>query len=178
MPKLPKNGYFTLKFFHVLFDAMWIGCGPVMLYLFLFRIQEHSHAIMTAIQIIDLGVVVPSAAGSLITGVLFSIFTHWRFIKHRWIVLKYLINLIPASLGAFVQAPWLVRMLAISESFPANALADPEFHLLWSRFLIFTAIQWILLLTAVYLSIFKPGLGQQQSSRLRNDARNNAPQAI
>jgi hypothetical protein len=165
MPNLTKKGYSFLKFSHVTFDALWIGGGLAMLELFLFRMGGNSYAVMTAIQIIDLGIVVPSALGSLITGVLFSWLTHWRFIKHRWIVFKYLINLLPVSLGAFVQAPWLVRMLEISKSYPLNALVDTEFHTLWVRFMAFTAIQWLLLLVAVYLSIFKPSLGRRKAVR-------------
>ena len=113
---------------------------------------------LPAIQILDLGIVVPSASISLITGIIFSSMTHWGFMKHRWIVVKYTINLVPVVLGALVQAPWLVSMIELAKNMRSGSSLPPEFLSLRNQFLIFTILQWVLLIIAVYLSIFKPSL--------------------
>jgi uncharacterized membrane protein len=159
MPKLKRTGYAVLKFVHIVSNALWLGGALGMIFLLTLGLQStNTYAITTAIQILDLGVVVPSASISLITGIIFSSMTHWGFMKHRWIIAKYVINLVPVLLGALVQAPWLVNMLELAKSMLPGSGLSPEFLSLRNQFLIFTIIQWILLVMAVYLSIFKPSL--------------------
>ncbi len=157
MPKLKKTGHSTLKMIHLFFNACWIGGGLGMILLLTIGLQNGDvRAITTTVQILDLGIVVPSAFGSLVTAILFSILTPWGFVKHRWIVAKYAINLIPVVAGPVLQAPWLVRMDEISRTLSPGATLPGEFLDMRNLFLAFTAIQWVLLLVAVYLSVFKP----------------------
>ena len=164
--KLNKNGYLILKFSHIVLACTWIGGGVAALFLLIFRLDDgHAYGVLTAFQIIDLGIIVPANIGSLITGLLFSIATHWGFTKHRWIILKYLINLIPAILGAILFAPWLIRMMEIAETIGTDAALRQEFYALRNNFALLIAGQLLLLLVAVYLPLFKPGLGGTKSSR-------------
>ena len=166
MIKLKKNGYLTLKLIHIILACTWIGGAVAALFLLLFRLNgENAYGVMTAFQIIDLGIIVPSNAGSLLTGLLFSLMTHWGFTKHRWIVAKYLINLIPAILGAVLFAPLLIRMLEIANAIGADIVLRNEFYNLRNNFALLITGQLLLLLTAVYLPLFKPSLGSLKSKQ-------------
>ncbi|HUI72973.1 MAG TPA: hypothetical protein VL354_20805, partial [Spirochaetia bacterium] len=89
---------------------------------------------------------------------LFSFMTPWGFFKHRWIVAKYLINLVPLVLGATCLAPWILGMLEQAQRLGVNVLNDPLFLKRQSLFTSFVAVQFFLLLGAIYLSVFKPKL--------------------
>jgi len=148
-----------LKVVHLFFVSAWVGCGLTML--FLLAMVSTTHApfeIVQAIQILGINVAVPSATGTFITGLIFSITTPWGFFKHRWIIAKYLINLAPMLLGAICLAPWILGMLEQAERLGANVLYDPLFLRRRSLFTSFVTVQFFLLLGAIYLSVFKPRL--------------------
>lgn len=163
--RLKKTGHSLLKLVHLFFNACWIGGGLGMILLLTIgsKLGEVQH-ITVAIQVLDLGVVVPSAIGSLLTGLGFSLFTQWGFVKHRWILVKYAINLIPVIAGPILQAPWLVRMDEIARSLTPGATLPAEFGQVHDLFLAFTVAQWGLLLVAIYLSVFKPALRLKRGS--------------
>ncbi len=163
--KLKKKGYLTLKFIHIILACTWIGGALAALFLLLRLSDENAHGFLIAFQVIDLGIIVPSNIGSLITGLLFSSMTHWGFIKHRWIVVKYLINLIPAILGAILFAPWLLRMLEISNQLGSHTALRSELYSLRNNFALLISGQLLLLLVAVYLPLFKPGFTIRKSKQ-------------
>ncbi len=165
-PKLKRTGHSTLKLIHLLLNACWIGGGLGMILLLTIGYQMGDARFITlAIQILDLGVVVPAAIGSLLTGIAFSLLTHWGITKHRWIIAKYVINLIPVITGPIVQAPWLVRLDELSRALAPGAALPAEFLQFRGLFLAFTAAQWCLLLIAVYLSVFKPALRARRNAQ-------------
>jgi hypothetical protein len=114
--------------------------------------------ILKAIWVIDLLVIVPSAVGTLITGILFSTAANWGFLKHRWITVKYLINLLPILLGGILLAPRLIGMMEIAQQDQLQALSNPAFLDHKKIFTLIVIIQFILLLFALYLSVIKPKL--------------------
>jgi hypothetical protein len=95
---------------------------------------------------------------TFITGLIFSIGTDWGFFKHRWIIVKYIINLFPIIGGAFIFGHPIFKMIAIAEENGADALASPEFILSNKFMTIAFVIMIALLFFAVYLSVYKPRL--------------------
>lgn len=170
-PKLKKSGYSVLKLLHILFNSFWLGGALGMILLLTLGLQPaNAHGITKAVHILDLGVVVPSAFGSLVTGILFSTMTHWGFAKHRWIVAKYVINLIPVITGAFLQAPWLIQMVELSADINASTGFNASFLTLRTYFLSFVIFQLALLFLAAYLSVFKPTLKAKADKAPRRPA--------
>ena len=166
--KLKKKGYLILKFIHIILACTWIGGAIAALFLLFSLSDENAPAFLTAFQVIDLGIIVPSNIGSLITGLLFSLITHWGFTKHRWIIIKYLINLVPAILGAVLFAPWLLRMLEISNRLGSEAVLRSEFYYLRNNFAILIIGQLLLLFVAVYLPLFKPSFTRKNPKRKKS----------
>lgn len=164
MARLGKRGYPILKLVHLIVVGTWIGGGVCLLLLLSLGLRGGDVAgMLSAVRIVDLMVVVPAAAGTLVTGVLFSTLTNWGFIKHRWIVAKYAVNLIPVVLGGIIPAPHLVGMMRIAAQEGSNALTNPVFlhhKYVFTQFLI---PQFVLILVAFWLSVFKPRLELRRS---------------
>lgn len=175
--RLGRRGYAALKVTHLFFAGTWVGAGLCMV-LVLTMIPQTTdvHAMVMAVHILDLGVAVPSAAASLLTGILFSSLTHWGFLRHRWIIAKYVINLVPVVGGPFCLAPWVLGMLEQSRTQGTAVLSDPLFLQRMSRFTWFVIIQYGLLLVAMYLSVFKPRLRRQGKQALIPPSRGGARQ--
>jgi hypothetical protein len=164
--KIGKTGRLVLKLFHMLFAAFWIGAAVSLLFLLTFGLSpEDIKGVLKAINIIDLYVIIPAVAGLFITGILFSVLTNWGFIKHRWIVVKYIINLLPLILGGVVMAPPLTGMINVANRYGPKALAHPEFIHYKTMFFIPLGALIIMALIALILSVFKPGLGRKQQIR-------------
>jgi hypothetical protein len=101
-------------------------------------------------------VIIPANIITFVTGICFSKFTGWGFLKHKWIVAKYIINLIPMLAGGIVLAPSILKMLSIADEMGSAALLSQDFLSSKSIFTISFIVILVLLMLAVYLSVFKP----------------------
>ena len=50
------------------------------------------YGINLSMKLIDDFVIIPGGVGSLLTGLLYSIFTNWGWFKHKWVTTKWAIN--------------------------------------------------------------------------------------
>ncbi|MDR1652419.1 MAG: hypothetical protein LBS01_01980, partial [Prevotellaceae bacterium] len=82
----------------------------------------------------------------------------WGFFKHRWILLKYIFNVIPIVGGGLVFAPSIINMLSIAEKLGAEAMFDTSFILSKNIFTGAFIVIILMLITAVCLSVIKPKL--------------------
>jgi hypothetical protein len=155
--KLSAKGYKFVKIIHILSSSIWIGAGVIGLFLLTVVLNKNNVSeILLAVHYIDLLIIIPSNLATFITGIIFSKFTEWGFFKHKWIILKYIINLVPLIGGAFIFAPSIINMLSIVEQEGGAALLNPSFIL--SRNIFTGAFIGILLLliVAVCLTVIKP----------------------
>lgn len=109
-----------------------------------------------SVQIIDDYIIIASALGCLITGILFSIFTNWGFFKHRWITVKYVITIFTILVGTFFLGPWVNGIEAISFSAREFALYDPIYMHYVKMINYFGPVQAVILTAALFISVFKP----------------------
>lgn len=164
--KIGKTGYAILKFCHILLASIWIGAGVCLVFLIMFGfVPEAVNGVLAAIRIIDLFIIIPAVIGLLITGVLFSTLTNWGFIKHRWIIIKYVINLLPVIFGGVVMAPPLLGMIKIANQFGQESLVHPDFVHYKIMFMVPLLLLLILALMALMLSVFKPDLRFKPKSK-------------
>ena len=159
MKKLSGKSYKIVKILHILSASIWIGASFVGLFILTVIMNKNNlKEILLTVHYIDLLIIVPANLTAFITGIIFSTFTEWRFFKHRWIIFKYIINLIPIIGGGLIFAPSIINMLSIVDESGTEALSDPHF-ILWQN--IFTGtfiVILILLIIAVCLSVIKPKL--------------------
>ncbi len=103
---------------------------------------------------IDMDVLTPAAILTLLTGLVYSLFTQWGFIKHGWIIYKWLVTLAIIITGTFYLGPMVANLLEISNLQRIAALNDQYYKHgvtvgLWAG-----AINTTLLVIAVFLSIY------------------------
>jgi len=114
------------------------------------------YGINLSMKLIDDFVIIPGGVGSLLTGLLYSIFTNWGWFKHKWVTTKWAINLFGVIFGTFWLGPWLNAMPPISKIEGLKALINPVFAHNQRMLYIFGTFQLATIIFAVFISILKP----------------------
>ena len=161
MIKLKSNGLKWLKGFHMIAVASWVGGAVSLLTLYFLKkgITDGGvlYGINQSLHHVDMMVVViPGAFGCLITGLIYSIFSNWGFFKHNWMIFKWIVTITAILFGTFYLGPWETRMMEISGSLGISAFTDPEYRYNEKMNLVFGALQCLLLIVTIFISIFKP----------------------
>jgi flagellar biosynthesis protein FliQ len=157
--KLSSQGYKIVKIIHIFSSGIWIGSGVIELFLLTVVLNKNNLSeILTAVHYIDLLIIIPANLTTLITGIIFSTFTAWGFIKHRWIIIKYIINILPIISGTIIFAPSIINMLSIVEKDGERALLNPSFILSKNIFTGTSVIILLLLIVALCITVIKPKL--------------------
>ena len=159
MKKLSSKGQRWLKTIHIFFACLWIGGVLSLILMMIFLNAENGlelYGIHVSMEFIDYIIIAPGGMGSLLTGLLYSIFTNWGWFKHRWVIVKWCINLYGAILGTFWLGPWLNKMVDIVHSEGMAALSDQAYIHNKAMSLSFGSFQLLTLFLALYLSVHKP----------------------
>ena len=161
MLKLQAQGLRWLKGFHLIAVCCWIG-GAVSLLLLYFLKDGVADAgvlygINQSIHHVDMAVVViPGAFGCLVTGLVYSTCSTWGFFKHTWLTAKWIVTVTAILFGTFFLGPWETTMMNISKKLGILSLNDPNYLYNQRMNFIFGSIQVLILLTTLFISIFKP----------------------
>ena len=161
MLQLKANGLRWLKGFHLIAVACWLGGAVSLLLLYFLKSGVADggvlYGINRSIHHVDMAVVVvPGAFGCLLTGLLYSSFSHWGFFRHSWLICKWIVTVAAILFGTFFLGPWETAMMEISGAIGSDALADPAYRYNERMNLVFGAVQTLVLVVVVFISIFKP----------------------
>lgn len=159
MKKIGPTGQKWLKSFHILFGCTWAACGLSLTMMSLFMQPTDGmelYGLDRSRMFIDDFLVAPAATCCLLTGVIYSLFTNWGWFKHRWITVKWCINLFGVVFGTFLLAGWLNSLAPISKAEGLGALANPAYLHAKQMNLWFGAFQNLTVVTALFISVFKP----------------------
>jgi hypothetical protein len=159
MKKLSGRSQRWLKSVHLLFAAVWTSSAIALI-----AMQTGLHAsgggelygMLRAAKFIDDFLIIPGAIGSLLTGLIYSIWTNWGFFRHRWITVKWVINVGGILFGTFFLGVWLNSLPPLAEQLGLDALADPLFIRNRMLNLVFGGIQMLSLIFALVISVIKP----------------------
>ena len=161
MYKLGTTGLKWLKTLHLVAVSCWVGGAIALLLLFFLKngVMDGGalYGINQSIHFVDLKVVViPGAFGCLLTGLAYGIFTRWGFFKQGWMIFKWVVTIGAILFGTFFLGPWETKMLEISAKLGLAALDNPMY--LHNQFMhaIFGAVQTLVLILTLGVSIFKP----------------------
>lgn len=108
------------------------------------------------LQIIDDYFIICGAFGSLITGLIYSIWTNWGFFKHRWIIVKWVMIILQMAFGTWVLGPCINNNVIIANQLRDAALTDPVFLDNIQTTQIWGTVQTVLLLVLIFISVQKP----------------------
>jgi hypothetical protein len=157
--KLPPRHVKWLKALHIYLGAVW-GGGAASLFalhcLYFPDTGPELYARNMALIYIDTFIIIPSAVGVLLTGLLYAQFTKWGYLKYFWIIFKWVSTLVFVLVGFFWFVPWLNSLKDASMIFRDQIAVDPSFSAPMFSHIAMAAIQALLVLVIVIVSVFKP----------------------
>jgi uncharacterized membrane protein len=161
MPKLKAKGLKWLKGFHMIAVSCWVGGAVALILLYFLKngVDDGGvlYGINQSVHHVDMAVVViPGAFGCLVTGLIYSSFSDWGFFKHNWMIFKWVVTVAAILFGTFYLGPWEANMMEISGKIGISSLSNSEYLYSEKMNLIFGTIQVLVLMTTIFISIFKP----------------------
>jgi len=84
--RLRPNGQKWLKCFHVLSAGVWVGTAVTLVIKQFFITPSQGpelFGVLSTLNFIDLCILVPGAMGTLVTALIYSIWTNWGWFRHR-----------------------------------------------------------------------------------------------
>ena len=117
---------------------------------------DELYAVNACIKLLDDYIIIPSAFGCLITGLLICWLTNWGFIKFNWVIVKWVATVAQIIFGTFWLGPWTNNATAIADADRINALHNAIY--LYDRHMnnIWGSVQVAFLVVLVFISVFKP----------------------
>ena len=98
----------------------------------------------------------PLAIGSLVTGIVVGLGTHWGLTRHLWVLAKLVLTIGTATAAVLVLRPALNRAAAYAVAVPLAELQAGGSGPIGRAVTIAPATALLVLLTAVTLAVFKP----------------------
>ena len=160
MKKMSRSQQKILKSVHLISAGLWLSCVVVLALMPLLSKGvvngDELYMYNRVYHFIDMGILTPAAVATLLTGLLYSLFTPWGFFKHGWLIYKWGVTLAIVLTGTFYLGPMVTQCLGIVSVKRAAALQDPYYlHGLtvggWAA-----VINTCLLGLAVIFSVYKP----------------------
>jgi hypothetical protein len=153
-----------LKSFHLLFAAVWLTCGTIMLsFTLVARTLDNAdqlYMLNYLTDFIDMKILVPAAMLTLLTGLLYGIFTKWGFFKHKWLVFKWIVTVSIIVTGTIFTGPWITEMTAMVKSDGMAVLQNSHYQEISRSQLTVGLCMNITLIITVFISVFKPWKGR------------------
>jgi len=159
MKKLSGNGIKILKILHLLFASMWFIGGVCMILLLATITPQESHEMyMRAVILkqIDDWIIIPGATSTLVTGIVYGIWTNWGFFRHRWITVKWIMTITMISMGTFLMGPWVNDNVYPVNDISNYTMDNSIFFSNNHKTVVLGSIQTFLLFVVIILSVLKP----------------------
>jgi hypothetical protein len=163
MAKSGKKVQKILKIAHLIFVCLWVG-GAITFNVLLLGLgpAESGNELLgyaLAAKLVDDGIIVIGALGSLITGILMSLCTHWGFFKRRWITVKYLLTIFCIVIGIVVLGPTVNEQPSIVRTLGLGALSDLLYLSNQKASILGGACLILCILFMLVISVLKPWSG-------------------
>lgn len=160
MAKLSLQQKHWLVTAHVIFAALWTG---TVLSMFLISWNNQAsananllYALHSAVNLLDDYVVIPAAIGSVLTATFLCWLTNYGFTKFWWVITKWFLTVSLIIFSTFWLYPWSNTAESIAEKQGLEALGDRIYLLDARGVLVGSAVQAILLLIIIGISVIKP----------------------
>jgi uncharacterized membrane protein len=158
MAKIGRRGRLWLKGFHYLFFIFWIGSGVSGIAILSLTGNANNgnqlHDFYLAFKSIGI-IPFPSAILTLVTGLLITWLGGWGF-RHFFVVYSLAIFIIAIVFGIVIYTPAESTLVNLSDTLGLQALQDPDYQQARQLLLAVSIIEILLLISAVFVSIFKP----------------------
>lgn len=153
----PKNWLVSA---HVVLSGIWLGTALCLVAIALLNRDtpngDELYAINFVLKFLDDWVVIPTATLSLVTGGLLSWLTNWGFVKHYWVITKWVATVTLIVTGTIWLGPWVNAMTALSEAERSQALHNPLYVFDHTAVVVGGSIQVACLFAVIAISVLKP----------------------
>jgi len=150
----------TLKFFHIILTASIFG--SLLAILIILMVKENYNMITENTFVVDLSILKIFTWGVnyaffalMLTSFLFGLFTEWGFVKHRWIIFKWIIVLSMFAVTCFGLGPAINGMTSISDAGLSNSLSR-EYLNFQQKAIVYILIELVSILLIFGVSVLKP----------------------
>ena len=158
---ISANGQKILKILHLITTSCWLG-GCLSLTILLYTSQYvqsdaelfgmlKSYKFLNVIVTVYLG-----AYGSLFTGLAYSLCTNRGFIRHKWVIAKWVMTLGMICGGTIYLGPWNTFLLDMSRDMGIAALRNAEYLQTHSYLMNGELVCLVLFFLSILLSVYKP----------------------
>jgi hypothetical protein len=106
-----------------------------------------------------------SIYGTVVTGILLSVFTKWGLFKYKWIIVKEILTIFSIGIGIFGVYYWSLNAFTIVSSVGMDGMQNQTFIKNNIQLYIGIVLQIIFLATMMIISVFKPW-GRRKSSNI------------
>jgi hypothetical protein len=151
-----------LRLFHILTTSIWFGgvaCIGVLTWICFFGLNQQEFLTVAPVSgLLFDKIILPVALITLAQGIIYSIFTNWGFIKHKWILIKWLglILLVICTGTGSIDNMELVIEKVQTQGF-VGGYSDGGIVLM------FFLAQVVIMAIMIALSVFKP-FGKKEKS--------------
>ncbi|GAB4192042.1 MAG: hypothetical protein Kow00108_26710 [Calditrichia bacterium] len=156
---LKAKGRKLLLSVHISLIAIWVGALVACMILAISKKSlgpDELFAVDFQIFLLYEYIITSVAIAVAITGILFSVMTKWGFFKYYWILLKWIAVTVIAFVIIVFATPAVNGSAALSDIFRAES-TDMAYYLRSdNHVMMFTAIQLIVLLVIIFISVYKP----------------------
>ncbi len=149
-----------VKAAHVLFACLWLGASASVVVLQCLRGWSDNSLQLANLNwdlgLLDFMLIIPGAAGSLVTGFLICKTTSWRFFRYRWVIAKWICGVTGILVGGLLLGPWQIELVNLSGELNNSPTAGSPYDLIRLPFTVIGFLQVYLLIVMVAISILKP----------------------
>ncbi|UZJ38428.1 MULTISPECIES: hypothetical protein [Prosthecochloris] len=160
MKKMTASQQKLLKVFHLITASIWLSSVIALALLPIISSPtatgDEVYMYNLAYHFIDMFILTPAAVLTLITGLIYSLFTKWGFFQHGWLIYKWIVSLLIVITGTLYFGPLVTELLEIADLKRVAALED-RYYMQGHTIGLFAAIvNSSLLIVAVVVSVYKP----------------------
>lgn len=144
-----------LRVLHILSMSIWFGavvCIGSLAFICFFQLSETDFlTIAPLVPELYQKVVMPAAIFTIIQGIVYGLFTNWGFLKHKWVLFKWILVLLIIFCTGWGGIGNMFAVLDhVEKSGFAGGFTDGGMVLL------FISLQIIFMIIMIILSVFKP----------------------
>ncbi|UFJ39418.1 hypothetical protein LOK74_15240 [Brevibacillus humidisoli] len=170
MKKLSAPQRRWLLTLHLLFAAIMFGVAVVFLIFSITAANTDDESVLkacyTSMHVLAQTAVRASTIGTLVTGILLSVLTHWGLFNYYWIRRSVNPSLTSIVLGPIGMYFWTLQAVTLTSSEGLNALQNPSFHVNSQQLWIGIILQILSLAAMFVISVFKPWGPRKQKKRM------------
>jgi hypothetical protein len=141
---------------HVIVSVGWIGIEAGLLALGLTGLYTRDPEVLRAAYVATGIFLVSVSMGTLVTGVLLSVGTHWGLIRHYWVVVKFVLTVALVASGILVLNRGLQEAAIRVSEVPLSTLTSADVGALRFQIIASVSVALLLLIAATTLSVYKP----------------------